>query len=350
MIALDLQQFNQAVTSEQEGQKAEAFAILDKLSQLCPNEPNLLLWLAFTTDNFTVASRAVQKVAVLDPTNVSLPAARKWLQQLEATSNQNNHKTERYSPPISKPTASANIYDTTTALAPSTIYTASNGNSSDGDLYQLRSDSTRTIRTPHTVAATSTWANLDAEWRNAPKNNNRLIIAVLSVGIALIAIAFVVVLISGSNANQNSNPSITFLPSDKSFSILMPATPALKPQTFSNGITGTQCYVGLNNDLVEYAVTYGTAPRTLQPNQVNALFNFLTNALVNQGYTLTTQKTFSINQSPALYMEAEGKGEHLRIEFLISRANEMFEIDLLSKDGQNLPIDPQTYFGSFKIL
>jgi hypothetical protein len=76
----DLDKFNQAVSLAQSGQKAVAHAQLGELARLYPNDPNVWLWLAFTSSDGAVAWAALERVAQLDPANASLAGARQWAQ------------------------------------------------------------------------------------------------------------------------------------------------------------------------------------------------------------------------------------------------------------------------------
>jgi hypothetical protein len=76
----DFDRFHQAVSLAQNGQKAAAHAQLGDLARIYPNDPNVWLWLAFTSSNGEVARVALDRVGQLDPANASLAGARQWAQ------------------------------------------------------------------------------------------------------------------------------------------------------------------------------------------------------------------------------------------------------------------------------
>ena len=80
----DLQKLQQAQNLFQQGQKAEAHAILRELSKTHPTESSLWLWLAYTADDLIFARSYLLRVKLLDPKNPSLPRAEKWLDEEEA--------------------------------------------------------------------------------------------------------------------------------------------------------------------------------------------------------------------------------------------------------------------------
>lgn len=85
MLPGDLQTFNQAVWLAQSGGKQEAHALLRQLAEAYPDNPNVLLWLAFTSDNLTQARFTLDRVALLEPSNPVLADAYNWLGQAEGS-------------------------------------------------------------------------------------------------------------------------------------------------------------------------------------------------------------------------------------------------------------------------
>ncbi len=83
MNPADLQTFNRAVAQAQAGEKAAAYSVLYQLYPAYPNNPNLLLWLAFTADNLAVARQRLNQAAQADPANSSLAGAFGWLAEQE---------------------------------------------------------------------------------------------------------------------------------------------------------------------------------------------------------------------------------------------------------------------------
>ena len=79
MNPTDLQIFNQAVAAAQSGQTQAAYDTLTGLNQRYPHDANVLLWLAFTSSDWNVASAYIEKVALFEPHNPSLAGARAWL-------------------------------------------------------------------------------------------------------------------------------------------------------------------------------------------------------------------------------------------------------------------------------
>jgi hypothetical protein len=84
----DLAIFSQAVTLAQTGQKAEAYRQLKGLFQSYPTEPNILLWLVFTTPDL---QEAEVTLTLISPSEPNLVSAQNWLaeekrKRLEQTS------------------------------------------------------------------------------------------------------------------------------------------------------------------------------------------------------------------------------------------------------------------------
>jgi hypothetical protein len=84
MQPAELEKFNQAVALAQAGRKQEARSLLAELLRTYPNDPNVLLWFAFTTDDLNQSRLALEKVRALDPANPALPGAESWLAQQQA--------------------------------------------------------------------------------------------------------------------------------------------------------------------------------------------------------------------------------------------------------------------------
>lgn len=79
----DLESFNHAVELANTGRKQEARAILAQLLRTYPNDPNILLWLAFTTEDLNQSRQAIQKARMIDPNYPALAGAESWLAQQE---------------------------------------------------------------------------------------------------------------------------------------------------------------------------------------------------------------------------------------------------------------------------
>lgn len=84
MSPSDAENLNQAVSLAQAGRKAEAHARLIQLVRTSPDDSNVLLWLAFTASDLKLARNALNRVAQIDPANLSLAGAKSWLAQQEA--------------------------------------------------------------------------------------------------------------------------------------------------------------------------------------------------------------------------------------------------------------------------
>jgi hypothetical protein len=89
MTPEDMQRFQQAVAVAQTGQRPQAHAILDNLHRIYPQNADVLLWYAFTTDNPEVARYAVERAEFLAPGNPSVLQARAWLNTWIATPHGN---------------------------------------------------------------------------------------------------------------------------------------------------------------------------------------------------------------------------------------------------------------------
>ncbi|MEI6045666.1 MAG: hypothetical protein WCS37_15070 [Chloroflexota bacterium] len=108
MLTADTERFNQAILFAQSGQREKARAIIVQLLRSEPNDPNLLLWLAFTSNKLEQARLALSKVRVIDPANPSLPDAESWLLQQEAQT-QNIFSSTLPIIPTPNPTASFRV-------------------------------------------------------------------------------------------------------------------------------------------------------------------------------------------------------------------------------------------------
>lgn len=70
---------NQAIGLAQNGDKETAHNQLQALTATNSTDPNLLLWLAFTSPNRDKASQFLEQVKQVDPANPSLAGAQNWL-------------------------------------------------------------------------------------------------------------------------------------------------------------------------------------------------------------------------------------------------------------------------------
>ena len=84
MTPTDLQTFTQAIDMAQSGQKVQANAILKTLAIHYHDNPNLLLWLAFTASDLRQARVLLDQLTQIDPKNTALPSAYSWLVTEEA--------------------------------------------------------------------------------------------------------------------------------------------------------------------------------------------------------------------------------------------------------------------------
>ncbi len=79
MNTTDAVRFQQGVDQAQTGQKAAAYATFTSLHNFNSTDPNLLLWLAFTSPDLAESERLLGQVARFDPQSASLPGAWQWL-------------------------------------------------------------------------------------------------------------------------------------------------------------------------------------------------------------------------------------------------------------------------------
>jgi hypothetical protein len=86
MNSTDVATLNNAIALAKIGEKEQAHSMLANLLQQNPNEPNLLLWIAFTASNLEESRRALTQVAKVDPSNPNLANALNWL--IGQTTNQ----------------------------------------------------------------------------------------------------------------------------------------------------------------------------------------------------------------------------------------------------------------------
>jgi hypothetical protein len=80
----ELVNYNQAVSLARAGSTAEAHTLLDPLCRAHFDDPNVVLWWAFTSSSLEEASYGINRVKELDPTNAALPGAYDWLAQQQA--------------------------------------------------------------------------------------------------------------------------------------------------------------------------------------------------------------------------------------------------------------------------
>ncbi len=71
--------FNEAVAMAQAGRTQEAHQRLNRLVNSRPNDPNLLLWLAFTAPDLVTSRLLIDRVRQISPNNSALPGALTWL-------------------------------------------------------------------------------------------------------------------------------------------------------------------------------------------------------------------------------------------------------------------------------
>jgi hypothetical protein len=84
----DLSLFNQAVAQVQNEQGSSAYTTFTDLYRTYPEDPDLILWLAYTAPSPILAQTWVEQIARLNPTDSNLPAAREWLsRQLETAAS-----------------------------------------------------------------------------------------------------------------------------------------------------------------------------------------------------------------------------------------------------------------------
>ncbi len=79
-----LTRFNQAVALNNTGRKAEAHLMLKDLLPAKPGDSNLLMWLAFTSEQMSEARGWLNKATEIDPNNPSRASAKNWLAGEEA--------------------------------------------------------------------------------------------------------------------------------------------------------------------------------------------------------------------------------------------------------------------------
>ncbi len=83
MTPTDKQSFDEAVTLAQAGRNQEAYAILNRLAPLYPDDSNILLWMAFTAGDLAKSKLMLGRVVMLDPQNPALASAKNWLSTQE---------------------------------------------------------------------------------------------------------------------------------------------------------------------------------------------------------------------------------------------------------------------------
>jgi len=84
MNTADLQVFNQAVQLANSGNKLQAHSQLKTLQPQNPIDPNLLMWLAFTSPSPYEAENYLNNLLMADPNNSNIPAIRGWLNEQKA--------------------------------------------------------------------------------------------------------------------------------------------------------------------------------------------------------------------------------------------------------------------------
>ncbi len=81
MNANDLATFNQAVALAKGGYKEVAYSQLKALLNRYSREPNLLLWVAFTSPTLEESEAAIRTAASLEPQSSTVASARQWLEK-----------------------------------------------------------------------------------------------------------------------------------------------------------------------------------------------------------------------------------------------------------------------------
>lgn len=80
-----MQALYQAISLTNTGQKAEAYQQLKALEEKYPHEPNVLLWLTFTSPELEESEKYVRQLATIDPANNGLVTAQRWLDEKRAS-------------------------------------------------------------------------------------------------------------------------------------------------------------------------------------------------------------------------------------------------------------------------
>ena len=84
MTTYDMATFNEAVALANRGDKQQAHYQLRQLLTANPNDPNLLLWLAFTSPDLDQAGDFLDTASAIDGNSPSLAQAKNWLAQERA--------------------------------------------------------------------------------------------------------------------------------------------------------------------------------------------------------------------------------------------------------------------------
>lgn len=99
-----LENFNHAVALAHAGEKLLANDKLRYLAQLYPNQPDILIWLAFTAPTLREAEEAINRVAIIQPNYPSLPDARSWLARQKTEQKEVRLPVPQISPPTNNNT------------------------------------------------------------------------------------------------------------------------------------------------------------------------------------------------------------------------------------------------------
>jgi len=98
MNSIDLETFREAIEIAQAGNKAVARSMLTRLRFSYPQDPSLLIWVAFTAEDPAEAKRVLEMVARIDPNYASLASARIWLAEQEQLQPQSRSASPDYFP------------------------------------------------------------------------------------------------------------------------------------------------------------------------------------------------------------------------------------------------------------
>jgi uncharacterized membrane protein YccF (DUF307 family) len=106
----DAHYFDQAIGLAQSGQKADAYAQFKNLLKVNNNQinPNLLMWIVYTTPDLGEADYFLQRMSEIEPNSPNLANVRSWLEGEKAKSG--NPSVEPPAPPQQQSSGSIPIY------------------------------------------------------------------------------------------------------------------------------------------------------------------------------------------------------------------------------------------------
>lgn len=347
----DNQTFKQAVNLAQSGSKSAANAALSNLVKTNPADATLLLWWAFTSDDLTMAQRAIAKAAALDPANPAVAEARRWLEQQKPAAATVNNTT----PPFSvNTTANSETYSNTAAYSSPAVNL-----------------STESVATANSTAQVPTVSPVRPQYGIDDELNPGRVVTrpnFLTVWLRLLIFGALAFLITFGGVLLLTGGSIltpTYTSPNKDFSVLMPY-PVQIANSFVPTAAGPQSYNLYLDEKTDSTANYMVVHMDLLPALVNILNQQSSDdkakltALTYESIGLHVQilpKTIDntinvslpVNPYPGRDFEYQSSnGDFLKVHAYLVGFR-FYAVMVRGNTNTAMPLDPQRFFDSFKI-